>query len=281
MFLTGEQQKITISRGKTRFSFLENGETFRLMHNQTLINQVSGTILDGSLSNIYVRIFIDGKPSTFPLIHPDTITNLIHTDNSLVWNGSAPYFNYKLVLSLATDQTWFWSLQLQSDKSYECDVIYTQDLSLADLGATLTNELYMSQYIDHKIFETSNGYVTCSRQNQGKNHAYLQQGALNIPIIAYCTDALQFYGLDYKHTQEPIAFIQGLPSENYQFEQTLIGLQTEKFLLNSSKEIIFYNHFQADHANSVDTIEFQSDITNAFNSLSISGDSKKLSPVKI
>ncbi|MGL5296594.1 MAG: GH36-type glycosyl hydrolase domain-containing protein [Culicoidibacterales bacterium] len=281
MFLTGEQKKITISCGNTRFSFLDNGETFRLMHNQTMINQVSGTILDGALSNIYVRVFTANKPTTFPLIHPNTISNLIHTDNSLTWNGSTPYFNYKLVLTLTNEYTWFWSLHLESDASYECDVIYTQDLSLSDLEATLTNELYMSQYIDHKIFDTSNGYVTCSRQNQGKQHAYLQQGALNIPVVAYCTDALQFYGLDYKRTQEPIAFTHGLPSENYQFEQTLIGLQTEKFLLSSSKEIGFYSYFQPDHAKSVDTLEFQTDIADAFNSLSITGEPQQYLPIKI
>ena len=46
---------------------------------------------------------------------------------------------------------WFWHLALENhgDEAETLDLIYVQDLALADYGAVRLNEYYVSQYIDH------------------------------------------------------------------------------------------------------------------------------------
>lgn len=101
---------------------------------------------------------------------------------------------------------WFWDVKVEGSNVL-LDVIYSQDVGIASPAAVTSNEAYLSQYIDHAVFEDEKyGYVVCSRQNQpqGGKFPYLQQGTLT-GAAGYSTDGFQFFGLSYKETDKPEA----------------------------------------------------------------------------
>lgn len=62
----------------------------------------------------------------------------------------------------------------------------------------------------------------------GENFPYLQQGVLGVKAGHYSTDALQFFGLEYKTTDFPAALSGNLPDRTLQYECAFTALQTEK-----------------------------------------------------
>lgn len=48
---------IEIKNNKTSLKFLETGDIREILGNDILINQVLGNYLDGSLNNIYLRVY--------------------------------------------------------------------------------------------------------------------------------------------------------------------------------------------------------------------------------
>src|SRR5699024_4110394 len=67
----------------------------------------------------------------------------------------------------------------------------------------------------------------------------------------FSTDGFQFFGLDYKETNQPAIYTQDLPSEVYQYEFAYTGLQSEKVQLKGSKQFVFYGLFSENHADPV------------------------------
>lgn len=256
-------QPISFHNGALRFDFLPTGETFQFLGGPVLINQLLGNTLDGSANNIFLRCYRNDSIEFVPLMGKKSTSTFAVSEQTATWSGSAFDLDYTLTFALGSDSTWFWSLDLNGNDSV-VDVLFAQDISVADKGATITNELYMSQYLDHKIIETDLGYVVCSRQNQGNIHPYVQHGSINTKLVGFATDAMQFYGIDYKGTHEAIALRQDLPNENYQFEQSMISLQTEKITVNGTQNITFYGLFKANHAMAVQTLDYQNEIASAY-----------------
>ena len=59
------------------------------------------------------------------------------------------------------------ALENKGDKAETLDLIYVQDLALAEYGAVRLNEYYVSQYVDHApLSHPERGLVLASRQNQ-------------------------------------------------------------------------------------------------------------------
>ncbi|MGL5296702.1 MAG: GH36-type glycosyl hydrolase domain-containing protein [Culicoidibacterales bacterium] len=269
MIFEHKVQPITFTNGALRFEFLPSGETFQFLGGNVLINQMLGNTLDGSPSNIYLRRYLGDTLEVAPLLGKNSNVTFQVTENKALWSGTVFDLDYCITFALASDSTWFWSIDLKGSDQL-VDVIFTQDISVSDKGATVTNELYMSQYLDNKVFAGDYGYVVCSRQNQGNVHPYLQLGALNSKVIGYSTDAMQFFGQEFKKTHIPTALTGDLPNVNYQFEQSFIALQTEKKLVENHTNFTFYGLFQANHAMAVQELEFQSQILSdyaTFNSL--------------
>ena len=53
--------------------------------------------------------------------------------------------------SRASAPAWFWHVALENAgrDAVTVDLVYAQDLALADYGAVRLNEYYVSQYVDH------------------------------------------------------------------------------------------------------------------------------------
>lgn len=275
---------IKFQRGESTFCFIPSGDIFEFTYENFLINQFQGSAKEGSANNIWLRIYQDdGKIKVYPLLGIASGSQMSKGKTTLVYNGKVENISYTVTFYMAAQGIWLWNVELDGDGQI-VDLVYGQDIGVADKSAILTNELYVAQYLGHKIFETENGFVVCSRQNQaqGEYFPYLQQGMVQGKAVAYCTDGMQFFGLSYKETQLPEALYGDLPSENYQFELSYTGLQSEKFLLEGKQSATFYGLFRPHHKDAIRKLEFTKEIIDAFNAFQkLDEKTKRIAPISI
>ncbi|WNB91167.1 GH36-type glycosyl hydrolase domain-containing protein [Bacillus sp. NEB1478] len=256
-----------IKAGDVRFTFLNTGDIFEASYNRTMINQWLSNPIDGALNNLYLRLFKEDGISAAPLLGIHSDSKVSYTEQQVFWEGAFEEVTYKVTFTLTDKAIWFWNVEL-TGSDIKADIIYGQDVGLADRGAVRTNEAYMAQYVDHRIFEDEKlGYVVCSRQNQpnGTAFPYMQQGSLT-KAIGYSTDGYQFFGRSYKETDTPEAlFKQNLVNEVYQYEFAYTALQTELVDLDGTKQFVFYGCFKEDHAEAVTDVEFTDEILDSWN----------------
>ena len=253
---------IQLHSNRVSFSFLQTGDIFKISAEPILINQLLTNELDGSLNNIYLRIHDGSKTKAYPLLGLRSNSEIHYSDKQIQWNGTVENIRYKVVFTLTENDVWFWDIFLEGSGE-TVDLIYGQDLGLADQGGVQSNEAYMSQYIDHKVFEDKQqGYIVCSRQNmdQSTGNPYIQQGSLG-RIVGYSTDGFQFFGKSYKETNQPEALFQDkLANQIYQYEFAYIALQTEKVQLNGNASFTFYGIYKDHHPETVQQVEFLDEV---------------------
>lgn len=252
-----------------RFEFLPTGDLFSAKMEAIQINQVLSNELDGAMNNIYLRVLTDDEIKWQPLLGSCSDSLFSIGESSAKWQGSFRGIDYSVVLSLQ-GASWFWELELSGNQ--QCvDVVYTQDLGLAELSALQANEAYVSQYIDHKVLKDENGFKICSRQNQAQptGFPYIQQGVLgDAEIEGYSTDGFQFFGKSFKFTGIPEKLNERqLSNSNYQYEFSLIALKTQAFTLKDSKTFAFYGHLEKDLPYAVKNLAFVETIRQNFTSI--------------
>ena len=232
-----------------------------------MINQWIANPLDGSLNNIYLRFHEQGQIEAVPLLGIKSQSHFYHSDTQLSWKGSYKGVNYEVIFRPTEQGIWFWDVKVDGF-DVEIDIIYGQDIGLADQGAVRSNESYMSQYVDTNVFNNGQqGYVVCSRQNQPQSSGfpYLQQGALS-KITGYSTDGFQFFGRSYKETNRPEVLSNStLANEVYQYEFAYTALQSERVKLSGSAQFVFYGIFKENHDEAITTLEFENEIYDAWN----------------
>lgn len=260
------QADFQLKSGNLQFSFLSSGDIREMMYKNIMINQWVANPVDGSLNNLYLRVHSADGIIIVPLMGARSVSKVQYSESKVSWQGSAEGLHYELTFHLTQHDIWFWEVQLKGEDA-EVDVVYGQDVGLADKGAVRSNEAYLSQYIDHAAFEHGqNGYAVCSRQNMPQQGAfpYLQQGGLT-KLVGYSTDGFQFYGLSYKETNVPEALTQSmLANEVYQYEFAFTALQSERVKVNGTARFVFYGLFKPDHPETIKGLEYKSDITRAW-----------------
>ena len=258
MRLKQENNLISIKKGDTEFTFLDTGDLRQIKSKDIMINQMIGDPIYGSVNNIYLRIYDDQKIRFYKLLGINSYSRFSYNNESVRYNGQIENISYEITLTLATNSTWSYTISLEGNGE-KVDVVFGQDISIADEGGVLANELYVSQYIDHKILEGKEGFVISSRQNQKQSsgYPYIQLGSKNIKAVGYSTDATQFFGKTYKKTNKEEALQKDLPNENYQYELSYIAIQTEKITLDTKKDFGFYGIYKDNHEKAIDKIEFE------------------------
>ncbi|MFF2446377.1 GH36-type glycosyl hydrolase domain-containing protein [Neobacillus sp. NPDC058068] len=264
---TKADEMIHITKGDYRFSFLKSGDLYEASSKTCMINQWLSNPIDGALNNLYLRLHLGAEIKAIPMLGVHSESQVSVSDANVVWKGTVDGIDYQVTFSLTEKGIWFWDVTV-TGHDIEVDIIYGQDLGLADKGAVRTNEAFVSQYIDHKVFEDSKkGYIVCSRQNQPQqaNFPYLQQGALT-KAAGYSTDGFQFYGLSYKETNEPEALTkEKLANEVYQYEFAYTALQSERVKLAGTAQFVFYGLFKENHPAAVTALEYDAEIVEAWN----------------
>lgn len=245
---------IQMRQGKTEYSFLPNGSIFEFSRESFVITQIPAGLTEEAVGNIWLRIYReDGTKELYPLWGGDGSLKVSGT--GLCFERTVEGIASCVTFCPAADGTggedasvWFWNVSLTGDGE-KCDLVYIQDIGVADRGALQANVLYQSQYLGHHVGETEEGYVIASRQNmdQGGRHPMLQQGSLGIRTVAYATDAFQIFGRESKKRRFPYALTQErLPSRVCQYELACIALQTEQFVLDGQCSFDFYGYFLTD-----------------------------------
>ncbi len=222
---------ITIGKGQFEAKFFETGHLHALLYDGVLINQVLQNPLETRLGQIFLR----ANGESYPLLNEEA-TFSYHT-SAVQYAGVLPIGNYAVTFHIHADG-WFY--EVETDVAGRYDLIYIQDLGLADVGAVRTNEAYMAQYIDYHVLDTERGKVILTRQNQpqaGNQFPGAEFGALS-KITRFVTDGFDFYGTGVKLGETPEGLIQGLKNRKWQYEMALVGLQTE--LLEGKEKTCFY-----------------------------------------
>ncbi|WP_430790612.1 GH36-type glycosyl hydrolase domain-containing protein [Virgibacillus flavescens] len=260
------EAKFTINEDDLQFTFLSSGDLYEISHKHTMINQVLSNQIDGALNNIYLRIFESGEIKVYPLLGVKSSSTVTTHDSGIIWQGSECGVKYEVRFRLSSKGIWFWDVELNGENT-NADIIYGQDLGLADRGAVRSNEAYMSQYMDHTIFEDKQkGYIVCTRQNQpmSDGYLYIQQGSLS-KTASYSTDGFQFFGKSFKTTNQPeVLTNEYLASEVYQYEFAYTALQSERLSLSGHHRVVFYGLFKADHPSAVTSLEYETDVQEAW-----------------
>ncbi|WP_018752303.1 GH36-type glycosyl hydrolase domain-containing protein [Paenibacillus sanguinis] len=260
------RSKLQIQAGDLSFIFWESGDLFQARSGKTMINQLLSTPLDGALNNLYLRIHEGEELRFYPLLGIRSQSRVSAGEGCILWTGQVESIAYKVTLTLSPLGAWFWDVQVSGQDAC-VDVIYGQDVGNADAGAVRSNEAYLSQYIDHTVFEDKDhGYVVCSRQNQPQEGAfpYIQQGSLT-GAVGFSTDGFQFFGLSYKETNVPECLGKPkLANEVYQYEFAYTALQSEKLILAGTARFVFYGLFKPDHVNAVTEREYKEEVLRAW-----------------
>ncbi|MVP01309.1 GH36-type glycosyl hydrolase domain-containing protein [Paenibacillus lutrae] len=259
-----------IQAGSLRFAFLNSGDIREITSGPFLINQWLANPIDGSLNNLYLRLHREEGIEAIPLLGVHSGSRFRYSGSQVIWEGTAEGMSYRVTFTLTPRDIWFWDVQVSGTADAEIDLVYGQDLGLADRGAVRSNEAYLSQYIDHTVFDDSAlGRVVCSRQNQpqGTLFPYMQQGSLT-KAAGFSTDGFQFFGLSYKETDKPEALSRNeLANEIYQYEFAYTALQSERVRIGSGVEaarFVFYGLFKPNHPEAVTSLEYEEEVAEAW-----------------
>ncbi len=264
--MTFNNQTFHVNAGDFEFRFLNSGDIYSAKYKSTLLNRLLTNSIDGSLNNLYLRIYRDDDVKVYPMLGVRSQSKVRYGDKIVSWTGTADSIRYQVIFTLLQDGIWFWDVSV-SGNDVDIDVIFGQDLGLALEGAVRSNEAFVGQYIDHKVFRDDvRGFVVCSRQNQPQDGAfpYIQHGCLT-NVIGYSTDGFQFYGQSYKATNEPEVLKQStLANEIYQYEFAYTALQSKRKHIAGTEHIVFYGMFKEDHPSSITQLEYYEDIESAW-----------------
>lgn len=243
-----------IKNGEMTLTLTEAGDIQSIRYGSIMINQLIHHPLDGSMTNIYLRIFDGETPSYHPLIGLRSASDLFISTNQIRWTGSIDRVGYAIEWTLY-ETGWDVTARLQADVEMEADLVYAQDIAIADVGAVRTNEAYVSQYIDHHVESSDRGFSVLSRQNQRQSTGF---PALSLSsktkTIGYVTDGFDLYGLSYKQDGK-ISGLRAprLASRVYQYEFAMTALQTEAFTLGTTPhETTFSVRFLPHHPEALD-----------------------------
>lgn len=272
-----------IVAGNSRFSFLPSGDVHSFAQGDYLLNGFLGTQKEGSVNNIWLRVYTQDGIRSCPLLGIRSASRVFAGKDRMVYTGTQEGIRYRVTFVVPREGMWFWKVELQGIGCV--DLIYGQDIGVGILGGVLSNELYLAQYLGHTAFETENGWVIASRQNQpqvDEQFPYLQQGMLEGRAVGYSTDATQFFGLESKDGKPPVALSGDLENCNKQFELSYTALQTERMQLDgNTRTAVFYGCFQTDHPDAIRELEYRDEIRKAYAQVASETEVEEIPPVRI
>ena len=242
-----------IGNGSLALEFNANNTLHAIRVGNLMVSQFETPTTQNAISNIFLREHNDGRFEVTPLLFSNAdIETFELSGNRIGWKTTTDKWTATVIASVAElTNTYFYQVEVSARTEMTYDLVYGQDMALADTGAVKTNEAYCCQYLDHQVFNADDtGYTVCSRQNlpQSSGNPMIQLGSMS-KVIAYSTDGYQFFGNQYKVDQViPALQQQTLCSEKYQYEMAYIALQTEAVSLTNgeSEATAFYGTIEMD-----------------------------------
>ena len=230
-----------------------NGSIRRIDYHDIMLNLFLGTEVEGGPANIYLRRHGESIEA-IPLIGPRSTAAIGFGKRSMTARGRWQGLDFRVSLLLAdAAPAWFWHVALENTGAgaETVDLVYVQDLAIADYGAVRLNEYYVSHYVDHTpLLHPQKGWVVASRQNLwvGGRNPLTVIGAL-AGGVSYATDALQVYGLANRSGSGPLVLTQELPGSRLQHEHSMVAVQDAAMELGPGavSERGFFGWFEEHH----------------------------------
>jgi len=207
-----------------------NGSIHRIDHRDVIVNAYLGNEMEGGPANLFLRRR-GARIEWTALLGPGS-PGVVRLDaRSFEVAGEWEALRFQVSLRLATSASaWFWHVALENagPREVTIDLLYAQDLGLADYGGVRLNEYYISQYVDHTpLVHPGHGVMIAARQNLsiGGRHPWVLVGSLT-KASSFCTDAVQLHGLATRAGEAPLALeSESLPGGRRQHEHSLAVLQ--------------------------------------------------------
>lgn len=250
------QRSIDFDTGGIRYVFDPCGHISRFISpGSVLLNSMIPGPADGGIGEIVLRIYEKDRCTAYPLTGRDACCDIRVSDDGICYESRCGSILAQVCFIPAPDG-WLWHTGL-TGCCEAFDLIYMQDIGLAEISAQRTNELYTAQYLAHHVHTGPHGYVIASRQNLPQNgrHPCLWQGMLDGSAVSYATDGSQYFGTGYKTSGVPAARDKGLPGTILQGESACIALQTEKTPLKGNQICTFFALYQEDHGDTISASE--------------------------
>ena len=237
-------------------SVLPNGCVFAIEHQhehgRTLINQVHGSPIHGGIARLYLRVGAT-KPAVAEAVGAGAEHGFGAANDRFTWEGEAAGLRYGVALWLhPRHNLWLWRVKVENAgaRPVTCDAALVQDIGLGHRGFVMSNEAYVSQYVDHRVVRHARcGPVVTSRQNlaQGTAHPWVAHGCLE-GAVAFATDAMQLLGPLYRDTGRIDPEL-GLPGERLQHEVACPMIQSPPAELEPGRQATwtFFGLFEPDH----------------------------------
>src|SRR5215831_15591912 len=242
------------SPSELAFQVNANGSIRRIDHRDVLVNAFLGNEVEGGPTNLFLRRR-GARIEWTPLLGPRSPGAVRLDERGLDVAGEWKGLRFRVSLRLAASApAWFWHVAVENGgrRVETIDLLYTQDLALADYGAVRLNEYYISQYLDHTpLAHSAHGVVLASRQNLsvGERHPWTLIGSLT-KASSFCTDALQFHGLATRAGGAPVGLeAESLPGARRQHEHALAVIQDAPRRLDPGARLTlgFFGWLEPDH----------------------------------
>jgi cellobiose phosphorylase len=231
-----------------------NGSVRRIDHRDVIVNAFLGNELEGGPANLFLRrrgVTIEWTP----LLGPRSPGTVRLDERGLEVAGEWSGLRFRVSLALAASApAWFWHVALENAgrEAAPLDLLYAQDVALADYGGVRLNEYYLSQYVDHTpLVHPERGAVLAVRQNLSiaGRHPWLAIGSL-ARGASWCTDALQLHGLATRAGDAPPGLeAESLPGVRRQHEHSMAVIQDAPLVLEpgARAERGFFAWLEPDH----------------------------------
>lgn len=264
-----------IKNGKLSVSLSHSADVDVIMCGDIMVNLFNACVINGSISNIYLRDRFNNRHWALMGINSESEVTI--GNDSINYSGYADSINYSVTLQLNSENLWSYNIVLKG-KAENLDVLFVQDVGIASVGAIKSNELYTSQYIDHKVLSNEYGINIISRQNmsQGGRNPALMSGSYGIKCVDYCTDLIDLYGTEYKITGKIDKINSGLTNRKYQYEMSAVCLATQIFNLDASKSFSFYQYYNDNQPYATTDLIYYDDVKNILSKALISKCETKL-----
>ncbi len=244
--------KISNSAGLS-IDFLNSGYVRTIEAGPLRISLSPASPFSGNAANVWIR-----KRGVTPAFRKLTG----HGDNSRFIVGHRTYLaegeweglDYQCRIRLSEETlSWAWEIVLQNNtgEDIELDLVYVQDIGLKEITEGLTNEYYVSQYIERRILEDHKlGKVICCRQNMNEDggNPWLMIASANGAVSA-SVDGMQFYGRSFRETGIPEGLTEGEQEGEYAGESSVVAIREQPFIMpaGGSHRSLFAATFLPDH----------------------------------
>ncbi len=215
--------------------FLNNGCVQTIEAVPLRISLRPASPFSGNAANVWIRKR-GATPAFRQLTGPGSSSRFIAGHRTYFSEGEWEGIEYCCRIRFSEKSlSWAWEIDLQNNtgEEIELDLVHVQDVGLKEIPEGLTNEYYVSQYIERRILEDRKfGKVICCRQNMNEDggNPWLMIASANGAVSA-SVDGMQFYGSSFRETGIPEGLTDEERGGEYAGESSVVAIREKPFII--------------------------------------------------